>query len=87
MADNKNTRAPAGGSEPAWKKHGRNGPFDWWLACQTHGYDYARGCMSCSMASDHNADFAEKLNLESAASAPAAHGAEAPADQPGKSNG
>lgn len=51
-------------SEPGWKRNGRNGPFDWWLACEHHGYDYQRGCMSCGMAEDHNIEFQAKLNRE-----------------------
>lgn len=51
-------------TEPAWKRNGRNGPFDWWLACQTHGYEWKRGCLSCMTASDLNDDFAEKLKRE-----------------------
>lgn len=53
-------------SEPGWKREGRNGPFDWWLSCNQHGYDYARGCLSCSMVEDHNIEFQQKLDAERA---------------------
>lgn len=51
-------------TEPGWKRNGRNGPLDWWLGCKVHGYDYQRGCMSCSMAEDHNIEFQKKLDRE-----------------------
>lgn len=55
-------------SEPGWKRNGRNGPLDWWLGCKDHGYDYRRGCLSCSMAEDHNTEFQQKLDREQAPS-------------------
>lgn len=58
MADN---------TDPGWKRNGRNGPFDWWLGCKDHGYDYQRGCLSCSMAEGHNIEFQQKLDRERAA--------------------
>jgi len=53
-------------SEPGWKRNGRNGPFDWWLACGTHGDKWVESCMSCGMAIDHNIDFKAKLERERA---------------------
>lgn len=51
-------------TEPGWKRNNRNGPFDWWLTCRHHGYDYRTGCLGCLTASDLNAEFAVKLEAE-----------------------
>ncbi len=50
--------------EPAWKRHGRNGPFDWWLGCQQHGAELTSACMSCRFAIDHNHELQKRLDAE-----------------------
>lgn len=51
---------------PAWKKHGRNGPFDWWMGCKEHGTDWQDFCFSCWLAVKHNKEIEAKLETESA---------------------
>lgn len=51
-------------SDPGWKRNGRNGPLDWWLSCNDHGYNYRKGCMSCDIVEDHNIEFQAKLTQE-----------------------
>lgn len=49
---------------PAWKINRRNGPLDWWLGCEMHGYGWVESCMSCGIASAHNEEFHQKLARE-----------------------
>lgn len=59
--------------DPGWKRNGRNGPLDWWLACGQHGYAYQRGCLTCSTVEDHNIEFQAKLDRERPAGISPAH--------------
>jgi len=56
--------------EPAWKRNGRAGPFDWWMGCETHGGQLDLRCLSCQMANDMNTELRAKLDREALTSAP-----------------
>jgi hypothetical protein len=60
----------ADNTDPGWKRNGRNGPLDWWLACEQHGHLWRSNCLSFGIATDHNAEFAQKLAAEVSAGAP-----------------
>lgn len=48
----------------AWEKHGRAGPFDWWLGCEKHGVILEEWCMSCAIANQFNKKLQERMDRE-----------------------
>lgn len=54
------------GAEPAWKKNGRAGPFDWWVGCRVHGAEYVAGCLPCVTAEKLNDDLRQRLEQDGA---------------------
>lgn len=51
---------------PAWKRHNRQGPLDWWVGCREHGIASESGCWSCLVVAHLNGQFAKQLEDESA---------------------
>lgn len=52
--------------EPAWKRNGRAGPFDWWIGCKFHGGKFLRpeSCLSCRLAATLNVELRKRLERE-----------------------